>query len=44
MARYDYGVERRVYVQNLEENDIDGVVRDLVQQAKEVNAAIPNRF
>ena len=44
MARYDFGVERRIYVNNLEENDVDQVVKDLVQQAKEVNAALPNRF
>jgi NADH dehydrogenase (ubiquinone) 1 alpha subcomplex subunit 2 len=31
MARYDYGVERRVYVQNLEEKDVDQVVQELVQ-------------
>ena len=42
MARYDYGVEKRVYVPNLDEKTIDEVVRELVQQAKEVNAAIPS--
>ncbi len=26
MARYDYGVEKRVYVENLTEEEIDGVV------------------
>lgn len=44
MARYDFGIEKRVYVHNLEETAIDQVVQELVQQAKQVNAAIPNRF
>lgn len=44
MARYDYGVEKRVYIPNLEEKEIDNIVRELVEQAREVNAAIPNRF
>ena len=42
MARYDYGVEKRIYVPNLEEGDVDAVVKELVEQAREVNAAIPN--
>jgi len=42
MARYDFGVEKRIYVPNLEEKDIDSVVKELIQQADEVNAAIPN--
>ena len=44
MARYDFGVEKRVYLNDLDEKTIDGVVRELVEQAKDVNAAIPNRF
>ena len=44
MARYDFGVEKRIYVPNLEEADVDLVVKELVEQAKEVNAAIPNKF
>lgn len=43
MARYDFGVEKRVYVPGLEEKDIDQVVKELVQQAAEVNAAMPSR-
>jgi NADH dehydrogenase (ubiquinone) 1 alpha subcomplex subunit 2 len=31
MARYEYGVEKRIYVPNLEERDIDQVVQELVQ-------------
>ena len=30
MARYDYGVEKRIYVNNLDENQIDEVVKELV--------------
>jgi NADH dehydrogenase (ubiquinone) 1 alpha subcomplex subunit 2 len=46
MARYDFGVEKRIYVPNLEEKDIDSVVKELIEQAEEVNAAIPsnNKF
>ena len=42
MARYDYGVEKRIYVPNLEERDVDQVVKELIEQAREVNAAIPD--
>jgi NADH dehydrogenase (ubiquinone) 1 alpha subcomplex subunit 2 len=44
MARYDFGVEKRIYVPNLEEGDVDSVVKELIEQSKEVNAAIPNKF
>ena len=43
MARYDFGIEKRVYVPNLDEKEIDLVVKELVEQAKEINSAIPNR-
>ena len=43
MARYDYGIEKRVYVPNLDEREIDQVVKELVEQAKQINSAIPNR-
>ena len=42
MARYDFGVEKRIYVPNLEEKDIDSVVKELIEQAEEVNSAIPS--
>lgn len=42
MARYDFGVEKRIYVPNLDENNIDQVVKELIEQSAEVNAAIPN--
>ena len=42
MARYDFGVERRIYVNDLNEKDIDQVVKELVEQAASVNAAIPS--
>ena len=44
MARYDFGVEKRIYVPNLEEADVNSVVKELVEQAHEVNAALPNKF
>ena len=40
MARYDYGVEKRVYVPDLSEQDVDNVVKELVEQAKEVNSTV----
>lgn len=43
MARYDFGVEKRIYVPNLNEAEIDQIVKELVEQAPQVNAAIPNR-
>ena len=43
MARYSFGVERRVYVHNLEEKDVDSIVKELVENAREVNSAIQAR-
>jgi NADH dehydrogenase (ubiquinone) 1 alpha subcomplex subunit 2 len=31
MARYEYGVERRIYLHNLEEKDVSKVVAELVE-------------
>ncbi len=44
MARYDWGIEKRVYVHNLQENEIDGILKEMVDSSTEVNAAIPKRF
>ena len=44
MARYDFGVEKRFYVPNLSEAEVDQIVKELVEQAPTVNAAIPNRL
>ena len=33
MARYDFGVEKRIYVPNLDEKDIDQIVKELVEQS-----------
>ena len=33
MARYDFGVERRIYLNNLHDSEIDNVVKELVDQA-----------
>lgn len=31
MARYEFGVERRVYVHNLDEKNVDKIVQELVE-------------
>ena len=36
MARYDFGVERRIYVHDLADTDVDRVVQELVEQAQSV--------
>ena len=41
MARYDYGVERRIWLNGLTEEEVDGAVEELVTQADDVNAAMP---
>ena len=40
MARYDFGVEKRVYVNDLSEKEVDAVVEELTTQAVKVNAAL----
>ena len=40
MARFDFGVERRIYLNDLTETEVDSVVAELVSGAEEVNAAI----
>ena len=40
-ARYDFGAERRVYLNDLDEEQVDAVVADLVEQSGNVNAAMP---
>ena len=37
MARYDYGVERRVYLHNASEAEVSQAITELVEQASEVN-------
>lgn len=39
MARYDFGVERRVYLHNASEAEVKTAVSELVEQAPEVNQA-----
>lgn len=43
MARYDFGVEKRIYVNNLDEKQVDSIVQELVEQAQQVNSSIPHR-
>ena len=40
MARFDFGVERRIYLNDLTEAEVDSAVQELVSSAEEVNAAI----
>jgi len=41
MARYDFGIEKRVWLNGLTEAEVDGAVEELVTQAGDVNAAMP---
>ena len=43
-ARYEYGVERRIYLQNATEAEVGQTVEQLVADAKNVNAAVGSRF
>ena len=40
MARYDYGVERRIYLHDLTENEVDDAVAELVNQADQINKGV----
>ena len=40
MARYDYGVERRIYLHNLTEGEVDEAVAELVNQADKINSSV----
>ena len=44
MARYEFGVERRVYLHDATEQEVAQTVNDLVEDAKKVNAAVGSRF
>ena len=41
MARYDFGVEKRIYLNSLSEEEVDSAVAELVNQADSINAALP---
>ena len=38
MARYDFGIEKRVYLHDLTEDEVDIAVGELVNQADTVNS------
>ena len=40
-ARYDFGKERRIYLNGLSEQEVDQAVAELAGQADQVNAAMP---
>jgi len=44
MARYEYGVERRVYLNDASEMEVKQSVEELVQQAKAINSAVGGKF
>ena len=44
MARYEFGVERRLYLNDLTEAEVDSAVEELVNQASSVNAAVPGHW
>ena len=44
MARYDFGVERRIYLNDASAAEVQEVVNELADQASQVNAAAVNRF
>ena len=44
MARYDFGVERRVYLQNATEAEVAQTVNQLVDDGKQVNSAVGSRL
>ena len=39
MARYDFGVERRVYMHNASEAEVEQAVGELVDQAESINSS-----
>ena len=41
MARYDFGVEKRIYLNDLSEQEVEQAVIELVEDADQVNAAMP---
>lgn len=44
MARYAFGVERRLYLNDASEEEVSGAVNDLVAQAESINNAAANQF
>jgi hypothetical protein len=43
MVRYDFGIEKRVYLNELTAEEVDAAVGELVLQADDVNAAVPGQ-
>jgi NADH dehydrogenase (ubiquinone) 1 alpha subcomplex subunit 2 len=39
MARYEFGVERRVYLHNATEGEVKETVMDLINQGEEINSS-----
>ena len=43
-ARYEYGVERKVYLLGANEAEVGQAVSDLIEQAASINGAASQRF
>lgn len=37
-ARYDYGVEKRIFAEDLSDKDVEGKVLELVKEAEKINS------
>jgi hypothetical protein len=44
MARYNFGVERRLYLNNATESEVNEAVNELVEQADAINTAAAHQF
>merc|ERR1719183_3474275 len=44
MARYNFGVERRLYLNNASESEVNEAVNELVEQADAINNAAAKQF
>ena len=43
-ARYDFGVERKVYLLGANEVEVGQAVSELIENAKKINSAASSRF
>lgn len=44
MARYNFGVERRLYLNNATESEVNEAFNELVEQADAINSAAAHQF
>ena len=43
-ARYDFGVERKVYLHDASDVEVGQVVDELVDQAQSINSSVANKL